>query len=72
MGELEGENAKLKKLLVEAHLDMEALKTAFSKLSVNLTSRMVRRSGSWALLDHHADCLPFDLWGYPEPVGALH
>lgn len=27
--ELEGENAKLKKLLAEAHLDMEALKTAF-------------------------------------------
>jgi len=26
--ELEGENAKLKKLLAEAHLDMEALKTA--------------------------------------------
>jgi putative transposase len=27
--ELESENAKLKKLLAEAHLDMEALKTAF-------------------------------------------
>jgi len=27
--ELEGENSKLKKLLAEAHLDMEALKTAF-------------------------------------------
>jgi len=27
--ELEGENAKLKKLLAEAHLDIEALKTAF-------------------------------------------
>jgi len=27
--ELEGENAKLKKLLAEGHLDMEALKTAF-------------------------------------------
>jgi putative transposase len=27
--ELEGENAKLKKLLAEAHLAIEALKTAF-------------------------------------------
>ena len=27
--ELEGENAKLKKLLAEAHLDVEALKVAF-------------------------------------------
>jgi putative transposase len=27
--DLEGENAKLKKLLAEAHLDIEALKTAF-------------------------------------------
>lgn len=27
--ELEGENNKLKKLLAEAHLDIEALKTAF-------------------------------------------
>jgi len=27
--ELEGENGKLKKLLAEAHLDIEALKTAF-------------------------------------------
>lgn len=27
--ELESENGKLKKLLAEAHLDMEALKTAF-------------------------------------------
>jgi len=27
--DLEGENNKLKKLLAEAHLDMEALKTAF-------------------------------------------
>lgn len=27
--ELEGENEKLKKLLAEAHLDIEALKTAF-------------------------------------------
>jgi putative transposase len=28
--ELESENAKLKKLLAEAHLDMHALKRAFS------------------------------------------
>jgi len=28
-GELEAENAKLKKLLAEAHLDVEALKVAF-------------------------------------------
>ena len=27
--DLEGENSKLKKLLAEAHLDIEALKTAF-------------------------------------------
>jgi putative transposase len=27
--ELEGENAKLKKLLAEAHLDIHALKTVF-------------------------------------------
>ena len=27
--ELEGENAKLKKLLAEAHLDMHALKSVF-------------------------------------------
>jgi putative transposase len=27
--DLEGENNKLKKLLAEAHLDIEALKTAF-------------------------------------------
>ena len=29
--ELEAENAKLKKLLAEAHLDVEALKVAFGK-----------------------------------------
>jgi putative transposase len=34
--DLEGENAKLKKLLAEAHLDMEALKTAFGAIQDEL------------------------------------
>ena len=65
--ELEGENAKLKKLLAEAHLDMHALKSVFGvkryprKPGVKRSGRS--SSGSICQSAEHAV-----LWGSPEAV----
>ncbi len=69
--ELESENAKLKKLLAEAHLDIHALKGVFGvKRYPHRPS--VRRSREWWSSTTCPSAVPAALWGSPATVTGIH
>jgi putative transposase len=68
--ELEGENAKLKKLLAEAHLDMHALKSVLGVKRLPHRSS-AKRLDAWWLTTTCPNAERAALWGSPATATAM-
>ena len=68
--ELESENAKLKKLLAEAHLDIHALKGVFG-VKREPHRRSARQSPPWWSSSTCLSAVPAASWGSPVTATAI-